>query len=334
MAEIAETVRRPGIVTVGSVHMDVIAVADRLPVSGESLLGHTLAIQPGGKAGNQAAQVARLGARSTIIGRIGDDHFGRDLVARLANAGVMTDYLTIDRQSPTGASPIFVGSDGDYASIIVPGTAALLSKDDLERARMAFEGAAIVMLQLELPETITVETAKFARAAGATVMLNASPLSALPCSRDLWPYVDVLVVNLLEARRLAEITSNRNVHADSDASTTALAHTLRETFDIERIVITRGSKGAVAIDGNAAVSIPAIPVSVVNAIGAGDALAGALLVGLANGCSLFDSLPFAVAASAFAVTRAGGGFASYGTQADIRSLMERHDIAESCLSLG
>lgn len=309
----SERSRHQGIVVVGSIHVDVIAVGPRLPVAGESILGERFSIRPGGKGGNQAARVALLGGSATMIGRTGDDHFGRILRDRLAAAGVVTDYLAIDQEEPTGASPIFVGSDGEYASIIIPGAAARLSPEDLANAREAFDGAGMVMLQLELPPSITIGAAKLARQSGAQVMLNASPLSSLPCPADLWPLVDLLIVNEIEARRLLELSG-------SDSSPTDLSHRLADAYGLPRVVVTLGAAGAQGFDRGASRTVGAPQVSVVDAVGAGDAFAGALCNELVSGRSLLESLPFAVAAGADAVTRPGG-VDSYGPRSAIESLL-------------
>src|SRR5215217_7548976 len=124
-----------GVIVVGSVHMDVVATADRLPGKGESVVGHRMALSPGGKGGNQAAQAALNDARTFLVGRIGRDHFGDQLRAALARTGVDTTYLIIDDQEATGVSPVLTGADGEYASIIVPGAGEHLAPEDVEAAR-------------------------------------------------------------------------------------------------------------------------------------------------------------------------------------------------------
>src|SRR5215216_3742281 len=106
-----------GVVVVGSVHMDIVATADRLPGKGESVVGHRMALSPGGKGGNQAAQAALNDARTFLVGRIGRDVFGDRLRDALARTGVDTTYLTVDSHEATGISPVLTGTDGEYSSI-------------------------------------------------------------------------------------------------------------------------------------------------------------------------------------------------------------------------
>src|SRR5919112_4166347 len=196
-----------GVIVVGSVHMDVVATSDRLPGKGESVVGHRVALSPGGKAGNQAAQAALNEAQTFLIDRVGRDVFGDQLRAALARTGVDTTYLTVDSQAATGVSPVLTGADGEYASIIVPGAAQRLEPADLDAARDAFARSAVLLLQLEIPVRISAHAAQLARLLGARVIFNASPAPAgagvIPDA--LWSAVDVLLVNGIEAERLSGV---------------------------------------------------------------------------------------------------------------------------------
>src|SRR5215213_2203598 len=162
-----------GVIAVGSVHMDVVATADRLPGKGESVVGHRVTLSPGGKAGNQAAQAALNDARAFFVGRIGRDIFGDQLRAALAGTGVETTYLTVDPQEATGVSPVLTGADGEYASIIVPGAGQRLEPEDVAAAKDAFAQSAVLLLQLEIPARISAHAARLARSLGCRVLFNA-----------------------------------------------------------------------------------------------------------------------------------------------------------------
>src|SRR5262249_17967649 len=154
---------RHAVTVIGSVHMDLIAVADRLPARGESLTGLRFTMHPGGKAGNQAAQVAQQGVPAWIVARLGNDAFGDRLRARLRDKGVDTRFLVTDATAVTGASPLLVGGDGEYASIIVPGASSLLSDADIDAARPAIAESTAVMLQLEIPVAAAFYAARVGR---------------------------------------------------------------------------------------------------------------------------------------------------------------------------
>jgi ribokinase len=313
-----------GVSVVGSVHMDVIATADRLPGKGESVVGHRMALSPGGKGGNQAAQAALNDARTFLIGRIGRDHFGDQLRAALARTGVDTTYLTVDSQEATGISPVLTGADGEYASIIVPGAGQLLKPQDVEAARTAFTQSAVLLLQLEIPVQISIHAARLARSLGLQVMFNASPAPAdagkIPAA--LWSNVDVLVVNGVELQRLSAIPV-----ADVSAAVTA-SEGLRRQFSIPSVIVTLGGHGVMALDDRGSRHLPAWPVPVVETIGAGDAFAGVLASELARGRNLDEALPLANAAGALAVTR-HGAHDSLPTGAQIRAFLAERQRAES-----
>jgi ribokinase len=290
-----------GVCVVGSVHMDVVATADRLPGKGESVVGHRVALSPGGKAGNQAAQAALNDARTFFVGRVGGDVFGDQLRAALARAGVDTTYLTVDPQEATGVSPVLTGADGEYASIIVPGAGQLLEPEDVAAARDAFTHSAVLLLQLEIPIRISAHAAQLARSLGVRVIFNASPapLGAEAIPIALWSAVDVLLVNGVEAERLSGVPITGVPEA------VMASQELRQRFGIPSVIVTLGGRGVVALDERGARHLPAWPVPVVETIGAGDAFAGVLASEMARGGHLDDALPLANAAGALAVTRSG-----------------------------
>ena len=288
-----------GVCVVGSIHMDVVATADRLPGKGESVVGHTATLSPGGKAGNQAAQAALNGAATFFVGRVGRDVFGDQLRAALIRAGVDTTHLTIDASEATGVSPVLTGADGEYASIIVPGAGQRLTPEDLDAANDAFARSGMLVLQCEIPLQISAYAASLAQSLSCRVMLNASPVPTNAIPQDLWVAVDVLVVNSHELGRLSGMT------AAGPQAATAAARSLQQQLGIPTVVVTLGGDGVVALDDRGSRHVPAWRVAVVETIGAGDAFAGVLASELARGRDLDDALPLANAAGALAVTRPG-----------------------------
>jgi ribokinase len=313
-----------GVSVVGSVHMDVVATAERLPAAGESVVGHRVALSPGGKAGNQAAQAVLNGARTFLIGRVGRDVFGDQLRAALARTGVDTTYLTVDAQDATGVSPVFTGADGEYASIIVPGAGQRLQPEDIEAARDAFARSAVLLIQGEIQLEISAHAARLAQSLGGRVMFNASPApaDAAAIPDTLWSVVDVLLVNGTEAERLSETPV-----ADVPAAVIA-AEALQRLFGIPTVVMTLGGRGAIALDEHGIRHLPSWPVPVVETIGAGDAFAGVLASELARGRQLDEALPLANAAGALAVTRPGA-HDSLPTGAQIRAFLTERQRAVS-----
>ena len=323
MAEIG-TKALTGVIVVGSVHMDVVATADRLPGKGESVVGHRVSLSPGGKGGNQAAQAALNGAQTFLVGRVGRDVFGDRLLAALASTGVDTTYVAIDAQEATGISPVFTGADGEYASIIVPGAGQRLEPDDVEAASEAFARSALLLLQCEIPIDISAHAARLARSLGCRVIFNASPAPAAATAipEALWSAVDILLVNGTEAERLSGM-----LVADVPAAVGA-GEALQRRFRIPIVIVTLGGCGAVALDERGIRHRPPWSVPVVETIGAGDAFAGVLASELARGRHLDEALTLANAAGALAVTRPGAHDA-LPTGAQIRAFLEERERAVS-----
>jgi len=313
-----------GVIVVGSVHMDVVATADRLPGKGESVVGHRVSLSPGGKGGNQAAQAALNGAQTFLVGRVGRDVFGDRLLAALASTGVDTTYVAIDAQEATGISPVFTGADGEYASIIVPGAGQRLEPDDVEAASEAFARSALLLLQCEIPIDISAHAARLARSLGCRVIFNASPAPAAATAipEALWSAVDILLVNGTEAERLSGM-----LVADVPAAVGA-GEALQRRFRIPIVIVTLGGCGAVALDERGIRHRPPWSVPVVETIGAGDAFAGVLASELARGRHLDEALTLANAAGALAVTRPGAHDA-LPTGAQIRAFLEERERAVS-----
>ncbi len=289
--------RRPRVVVLGSVHMDLIATAPRLPGRGESVSGGTFAMAPGGKAGNQACQCALAGADAAILTRLGDDEFGRTLRTALAARGVDVSAIVMDREAATGASTV-LAAEGDYQSIIAPGAAGRLSASDIDRARPMIEAADALLLQFEIDPAISAHAAAIAAAAGKTVVLNASPApegwDALPAA--LRQATRILVVNSVEAARL----SGRAELAAGEAAATLASRT-----GMPIVIVTLGGAGSEGIAGAETVRQAASPATVIDTVGAGDAFLGTAIVALIEGAPLAVALRRGAAAGAIAVSRRG-----------------------------
>ena len=284
----------------GSVHMDLIATAARLPGRGESVAGGLFTMAPGGKGGNQACQFALAGARVHMLARLGDDLFGGQLLAGLQARGVDTTYVAIDYEFATGASTV-LAAEGDYSSIIAPGAAARLSVDDVDCARPAIQRASALVVQLELPVVVSNYAAGIAAGMGKQVIFNASPApqmwSTVPDS--LWRATSVLIINSVEAGSLL----GRIIPPAQAAG--ALAD-LAARFGIQTIVITFGAAGSAAWSAGEVVQQAAFPAVIADTVGAGDAFLGVFSLALLEGLPVVAALRRAAAAGALAVTRRGG----------------------------
>ncbi|QDB79875.1 ribokinase [Georgenia wutianyii] len=299
---------RGKVVVVGSANVDLVVPVPRHPGGGETVLGGSLARHPGGKGANQAVAAARAGgADTTFLGALGQDESADLLRASLEGAGVRTDLLARVAE-PTGTALITVSPDGENAIVVAPGANSLVAVGPEQAERLA--AADVVLAQLEIPVE-AVAAAAAARRPGALLVLNAAPSRDLPA--DLWPAVDVLVVNEHEA---ADLTG------DDDAEPSALARLLLER--VPAVVITLGGAGSlVAERGGEPVAVPAFPVDPVDTTGAGDTFCGVLAASLAQGSTLVDAARLAAAAGALATT-APGAQESVPTATAVADLVQRH----------
>lgn len=299
------------IAVVGSLMMDLVVRAPRLPAPGESLIAHSFETFVGGKGGNQATAAARLGAKVAMIGRVGDDHFGRTILANLARDGIDTAGVSLDAATGTGVAVPVVLDDGNNAIFAVPRANLALSAADVERSRAAIESADILMVQFEVGMAATEAATRIARGAGRIVLLNPAPIAS--DGVGLLARADVIIPNEVEAAALAPAAMGDYARqAETILSRGAKA-----------VVITLGDRGAlVAEPDRGATFIPAFPVVAVDSVGAGDAFCGAVAVALGEGHSLADSGQFAAAAAALSVTRPGAA-ASLPSRSEVEEFYNR-----------
>ncbi|MEO8247830.1 MAG: ribokinase [Burkholderiales bacterium] len=285
----------PRIVVLGSLNMDLVVRLPHVPAAGETLQGHSIAHVPGGKGGNQAVSCARQGARVRLVGSVGDDAHGRALCAALRLDGIDTDEVVIHAGEPTGTALVMVEDSGQNRIVVIAGANALLALDEAAFAR-GLEGAAFLVAQFETPLTQVLRGLHAARISGTPVLLNPSPVQ--PVDDAIWPLVDTLVVNEVEAQALSGMA------ADSPQEAAAAGVALR-ALGASRVVITLGSAGAVAVDAEGARLHPATPVRAVDTTAAGDTFLGALAVVLATGGSLDDAVRVGIRAAALCVMEPG-----------------------------
>ncbi|WP_308194096.1 PfkB family carbohydrate kinase [Pelomonas sp. CA6] len=297
------SVPSPGarIAVVGSINMDLVAQAPRLPAAGETLLGAHYAGTPGGKGANQAVAAARLGAQVALVGRLGLRQQGRDLLEALKAEGVDLGALVQDAAAWPGVALITVAqSDGENTIVVVPGSNAALTADDVRAGAATLRQAQVVAAQLEVPLPAIAQAFSIAREAGATTVLNAAPAQALPA--DLLALTDWLVVNETEAAQLAGLPSGGEPQALARAALPRLL-----ALGPRQVLVTLGAQGALlgTADAPQGELLAGHAVRAVDTVGAGDTLVGGLIVGLAEGLSAQAAVQLGQAAAALAVSRPG-----------------------------
>ncbi len=302
----------PHILVVGSINMDLVVRAPHMPAPGETILGKGFATSPGGKGANQAVAAARLGATCTMIGHVGADAFGEQLVAGLQAEGIDCESISVTDDAATGVALIVVDSLGENAIVVAGGANAWLTPDDVFAASGLFDAADVVLLQLELPLPTVRAAIDQGKRHGCTVVLDPAPVPRQMCP-ELFD-VDVFSPNASEAEALTgEKISEERV--DKQVALEMIARGAKAA------VLKLGARGSlvVAADGNFHRVAP-YKVAVVDTTAAGDAFTAALGVGIAQGRSLHDAAKFANAAGALACTRFGAQ-AAMPTDVEIRMLM-------------
>lgn len=300
----------PEVVVLGSLNMDLVARAARMPRPGETVMGERFVTVPGGKGANQAAAAARLGASVAMIGRVGADSFGPTLVANMRQQGVGVEHVTVDEHASTGVALIIVDGEGENSIVVVPGANGRVSIGDLHAARDLLSKARFLVTQLETPLPIVRAAIQMARELDLRVILNAAP--AQHVNADFMHGVFCLVVNEFEAQTLAGIPVTDDLESAFEAGQVLLDQ------GVCLAVITLGARGAILVTRERSAHVPARRVPVVDTTAAGDAFVGGLTVALRDGVDLVDAVRYATCAGTLAATRLGAQ-PSLPTAAEVRA---------------
>lgn len=284
------------IVVLGSLNMDLVMRTPRVPVGGETLHGHEFATLPGGKGANQAVACARLGAKVRMIGQVGSDGFGTALRDGLAADGIDVSGVEQVTGCVTGVAMILVEDIDQNRIILAAGANGALTSASVDSHAGVIVGAAMLVLQLEVPMPVVVRAVEIAHAAGVPVLLNPGPAAPLP--ENLWPQIDMLVPNESEASLLSGIEV-------SDVASAFVAARLLRQRGVKRVLVTLGANGVAVIDDGGERHLPADVVKPVDTTAAGDTFIGGLSAGLTEGMSLDDAIALGQRASALCVTRLG-----------------------------
>lgn len=284
------------IVVIGSLNMDMVVRANRAPEAGETLFGQEFALSPGGKGANQAVAAARLGADVTMIGRVGKDTFGSELMEIMKQEEIHTGYISQSESQSTGVASIVVDGEGENRIIVVPGANTEMTPEDIEALEFVIGQARIVVMQLEMDLAMCSAAAAIASRHGIPVILNPAP--AQPLGDGLLHHVTYLTPNETEAGILAGIAV-----VNIDDAERAARILLQK--GVQHVIVTLGSKGALIVDNSGSRHIPGFPVQAIDTVAAGDSFNGALAWQLTSGKTLDEAVRFANAVGALAVGKAG-----------------------------
>jgi ribokinase len=286
-----------GVLVAGAINTDLVAWVRRAPAAGETVTGSRFGVFGGGKGANQAVAAARSGARTTMLGAVGRDDFGRSRLADLREEGISTDGVAVVDGVASGVALIIVDQTGENRIAYVPGSTLAVSADQavetLRRARPS-----VVLTTLELPPDALLALYQAAREDGVTIVCNAAPEPA--SGGHLARQADVLIVNETEAAELLGVNAQRD-----DWPAVALALTRLLEAPGRAAIVTLGADGAIVARDGQTWHFAAPSVKVVDTTGAGDAFCGALAARLAFGAEILQAAEAGVVAGSIAVTREG-----------------------------
>ena len=284
------------ITVIGSSNTDMVIKTTKLPAPGETILGGTFFMNPGGKGANQAVAAARLGGKVTFIAKTGDDIFGKQAKQLFESENVNTDYMFTDTENPSGVALITVDSMAENCIVVAPGANSNLQKSDIDQAKDEILRSEIILMQLEIPLEIVIYAAEMGNSAGKKVILNPAPARDLP--DELLKKLYLITPNETEAELLTGIKVIDLISAEKAAK-------ILINKGVNIVIITLGSKGAFLYSNDGFKIIAAPKVEAVDTTAAGDVFNGALAVAISEGFALEKAVEFANKAAAISVTKLG-----------------------------
>ena len=307
------------IVVFGSLNMDIVSVARRLPRPGETVPGSEFYTTPGGKGANQAVACARLGAYVQMVGHVGGDNLGRELINSLESESIGISGIDVVDAGKTGVAMISVDDSGENTIVAVYGANMLISSDTESRLESALADASVLLLQNEIPIHANVVASRIASTLGITVIWDPAP--AVDGVLELSGLSTYVTPNQIEAEALAGIKIN-----DIDSAMEACGIIIAKYDSIP--VITLGEKGVVYASLGKRKHVAAMETSVIDTVAAGDAFAGALAVAIAEGLKIDESIRFAIGYGALAVSRKGAQ-ASMGNRKELDDFLKNQAAPET-----
>ncbi|MEC2072347.1 ribokinase [Alkalihalophilus marmarensis] len=297
------------VMVVGSINSDLVVQVERYPHAGETLNGSELAWFPGGKGANQAVAASRLGAKVTMVGAVGRDFYGDELIHSLQLN--LVDISYVKRTSgASGAAIITVEQNGENRIILSQGAnkyVTLVNPEELD-------GIDWLVVQNEIPWSVTEAAIKLAHERGVKVLVNPAPAAFIP--HNLYPLVDVLVVNEVEAKEIMGAKADELSEEDTARKLVSLG--------AKAVLLTLGARGSLYVTQDKVLRIPAYPVkNIVDTTAAGDTFIGGFIAGVTAGKAIEEALQFATAASAVAISRLGAQV-SIPTKGEVEAFIQKH----------
>jgi len=283
----------PSILVVGSLNADLVVRTPRFPQPGETISGEDLQVIPGGKGANQAVAASRLGAKVSMLGRVGKDNFGDFLLNNLESNNVDAQLVQRDDAS-TGTATIIVDANGQNSIVLSAGANGNVSPADVEHA--SFSDFSLLLLQLEIPTPTVLSATKLAKENGGTVILNPAPAKQIP--DDLIALADFIIPNETELSLLTGLEVK-------DISSTEKAARILLQRGAKNVIVTLGSKGALIVDKDSSTHVDTYQVNVADTTAAGDAFIGGFATALLENKAIEEAVRYGCACGALATTKFG-----------------------------
>ncbi|MEC4985002.1 MAG: ribokinase [Oscillatoria sp. PMC 1068.18] len=281
----------------GSINLDLVVGVPHLPQVGETVIGDKFFTALGGKAANQAVAMAKLGIPVHLVGRIGADDFGKQVLAGLEAAGVAINAITINENTHTGIASIVVDERGDNAIANAAGANNYLNLDDVQNLSSLLPQAKVLLIDLGIPLPVISAAVSAAKVANVTIIIDPAP-APKHFPPEIYPQIDILTPNEIEATQLVGFPVN-------DIQSVAKAALILREKGVQNVIITLGSQGCYCATPQDSFFIPAIAVTVVDTVAAGDAFNGALAAAIVSGKSFREAVQWGTVAGALSVTKSG-----------------------------
>ena len=300
------------ILVVGSLMTDFVFRTSKMPSTGETFIGEQYEKYTGGKGANQAVAAARLGGEVTMIGKLGNDEFGKEHVESLKKERIAHQSVLLDDTSRTGVGNVTIDSDGNNKIIVVPGANLELKTVDITNHKKLIKDADIVVLQLEVPMDVVYRCINIAYDYNKIIIVNPAPAQYF--DQDLAKKVDYFIPNEVESSLLTDKTIN-NIEDAKDAADILI------NTGYKNVIITLGDAGAIFVNKNQFKYFNSIKVNPVDTTAAGDSFIGTLAYGLSRNWNIDQIIESAIKASGCTVTKLGAQ-PSLPTWRDIENLKE------------
>ena len=283
---------------IGGINIDFISTVKSMPKAGETIVGNDFVVTPGGKGANQAVACGRLGLKTSMIGRVGNDTFADQLISNLNDEKINTDGITKDKNTHTGIATIILDENGENSIIQTPGANYLCGDDELNYLKSKISEFDLVVLQSEIPINISLSAAKIAKNANKLVICDPAPANELP--DEAYKYIDYLIPNQTEAQTLSGLDDVLNDKQALEASKIFLDK------GVKNVIITMAEQGAFGYNGKESYFID-IPndIKVIDSVAAGDAFSGGLSLGISEELEFKKLIIYGVLSGSIAVQKPG-----------------------------